>query len=176
MRTETERQATGSEHGANRERLVNEHGANEVRTGTEQRPNTHRKDAAREMHDVNLAPTDPPGRITRKARQFSAQIGQLRAQGYTLDAIRRALGSVGVQVSISTVRREATRRDLPTVPASVGVPNCDVRNAFEPRRPCVAAVPATNAASPDEASAKDQAEAFLRSQITNPFLRAKEPT
>lgn len=175
MRTETERQATGSEHVANRERLVNEHGAHEVRTGTEQRPNTHRKDDAREMH-VNLAPTDPPGRITRKARQFSAQIGQLRAQGYTLDAIRRALASVGVQVSISTVRREATRRDLPTVPASVGVPICEVRNAFEPRRPGVAAASATEAASPDEASAKEQAEAFLRSQITNPFLRAKEPT
>lgn len=176
MRTETERQATGSEHGANRERHVNEHGAHEVRTGTEQRPNTHRKDDALEMHDVNLAPTDPPGRITRKARQFSAQIGQLRAQGYTLDAIRRALASVGVQVSISTVRREATRRDLPTVPASVGLSTAEVCNASEPRRPGAATVSATGVASPDEGSAKDLAEAFLRSQITNPFLRAKEPT
>jgi len=58
---------------------------------------------------VKLAPLVPPGRITRKARDFGAEIVQLRAQGHTLDAIRHALAGAGVQVSISTVRRDATR-------------------------------------------------------------------
>jgi hypothetical protein len=58
---------------------------------------------------VKLTPRQPPGRLTRKARHFEAEIAVLRAQGYTLQAIRHALEDAGVQVSISTVRREAVR-------------------------------------------------------------------
>ena len=42
----------------------------------------------------------PPGRITRKARDLEADVVQLRAQGYTLEAIRQALAGAGVHVSI----------------------------------------------------------------------------
>jgi hypothetical protein len=127
-----------------------------------------------EKCETKLLPIEPPGRVTRKARRFEAEIAQLRAQGYSLDAIRRALAGAGVQVSISTVRREAIRH---AAPAATGA---SVRGAQrEPRpltaghalRPAEAAGPAALA---DEVSGKDQAEAFLRSQITNTLLRAKE--
>jgi hypothetical protein len=63
----------------------------------------------------------PPGRITRKTRDFEAEIVQLRAQGYTLEAIRQALAGAGVHVSINTVRREAIRHAAPNpVAAAAG--------------------------------------------------------
>lgn len=67
---------------------------------------------------MKLAPTDPPGRITRKARAFASEILQFRAQGYTFEAIREALAGAGVHVSNSTVQREVARAAgrPPTVP------------------------------------------------------------
>jgi hypothetical protein len=62
----------------------------------------------------------PPGRITRKTRDFEAEIVQLRAQGYTLEAIRQALAGAGVHVSINTVRREAIRHAAPNPVAAAG--------------------------------------------------------
>jgi len=123
---------------------------------------------------MKLSPIEPPGRVTRKARRFEAEIAQLRAQGYSLDAIRRALASAGVQVSISTVRREAIRH---VVPAATGVAARSTQRASPPLTAAHALAPAEaagSAALTDEASGKDQAEAFLRSQITNTLLRAKE--
>jgi len=82
---------------------------------------------------VKLIPLVPPGRITRKARDFGAEIVQLRAQGYTLDAIRQALAGAGVQVSISTVRRETTKN---AVQAQVVANIAKTDLAPEKRTPC----------------------------------------
>ncbi|MCR5864561.1 hypothetical protein [Aquincola sp. J276] len=41
---------------------------------------------------MNLVPVRPPGPNARKARSFSSEILQLRAQGYTFEAIREARG------------------------------------------------------------------------------------
>ncbi len=126
---------------------------------------------------MKLDPTEPPGRATRKARHFEDGIVQLRAQGYTLDAIRRALASVGVQVSISTVRREANRHAVSTLKAALGVAAHECLDRVPPLDPAACAArqaPLTSVAPADGASGKDHAEAFLRSQITNPLLRAKE--
>lgn len=123
---------------------------------------------------MKLSPIEPPGRITRKARLFEAEIAQLRAQGYSLDAIRRALAGAGVQVSISTVRREAIRHAAPVATGA------SVRGTQRESRPLTAthALPPAEATGSaglaEKASGKDRAEAFLRSQITNPLLRAKE--
>jgi len=38
---------------------------------------------------MKLVPTHPPGRSTRKARDFAAEIGELRTRGYTLEAIAK---------------------------------------------------------------------------------------
>lgn len=123
---------------------------------------------------MKLLPEEPPGRVTRKARRFEAEISQLRAQGYSLDAIRRALAGAGVQVSISTVRREAIRH---AVAAATGASVQGTQRESRPLTAAHALPPAEATASAglaEEASGKDQAEAFLRSQITNPLLRAKE--
>ena len=58
---------------------------------------------------MNLVPVRPPGPNARKARAFVAEIARLRAQGYTFEAIREALAGAGVDVSNSTVQREAAR-------------------------------------------------------------------
>lgn len=128
---------------------------------------------------MKLAPMQPPGRITRKARDFEAEIVQLRAQGYTLQAIRQALDGVGVHVSISTVRREANRYAAPNAVAVAvaiaGAPT--VLPASSPQAPAttVATAGLVNAAGmPEQPSGKDLAEAFVRTQSTNPLIRAKE--
>ena len=70
---------------------------------------------------MKLAPKDPPGRSTRRARGFAAEIGQLRAQGYTFEAIREALAEAGVKVSKSTVQREMARLASTSSSGSVAV-------------------------------------------------------
>lgn len=130
-----------------------------------------------ENGEMKLLPMEPPGRITRKARQFESEIAQLRTQGYSLDAIRRALASIGVRVSISTVRREAIRQAVPTLSAAMGVAARRAQRASPPLTTADTLVPAMAVGSStltDKTSGKGQAEAFLRSQITNTLLRAKE--
>ncbi len=126
---------------------------------------------------MKLAPMQPPGRITRKARDFEAEIVQLRAQGYTLEAIRQALAGAGVHVSISTVRREANRHAAPNPVAAAGVNAPRVLPA-PPHQTCAtAAAPAevvNKPAMPEQPSGKDLAAAFARSKSTNPLIRAKE--
>lgn len=122
---------------------------------------------------IQLLPTEPPGRATRKARRFEAQIARLRTEGYSLAAIRRALAGAGVQVSISTVRREAIRSVISaaTVAGAPGLASVlPQTTGTDVRRPA----DALGSAALPEVSGKDQAEAFLRRQITNPLLRMKE--
>lgn len=51
----------------------------------------------------------PPGRGTCKAPPYAPEVRRLRAEGYTLEAIRQALLASGIAVSTSMVRREAGR-------------------------------------------------------------------
>lgn len=74
---------------------------------------------------LRLTPRHPPGRSSRKARAYAAEIGRLHALGYTLDAIRTALADVGVIVSLSTVRREAIRCETPSQTATVSSERSD---------------------------------------------------
>ena len=126
---------------------------------------------------MKLTPTEPPGRITRKAREFEAEIAQLRTQGYTLAAICRSLAAAGVQVSISTVRREVNRRAVPAPITPIRAPG-PYPAAVQPTSPAVATVSIAaavlSAGQSDPPSAKDLAEAFARSKSANPLVRAKE--
>ena len=126
---------------------------------------------------MKLVPMQPPGRITRKARNFEAEIVQLRAQGYTLEAIRRALAGAGVHVSISTVRREANRHATPNPVAAASSNTPGVRPPSPPQASATSVAPAglvITAALPEQRSGKEIAEAFVRNQSTNPLIRAKE--
>jgi hypothetical protein len=159
--------------GANANRIDSACGANRDRTGSGAGPNA--------TPVMTLTPTEAPGRITRKARHYEAAISELRAQGYTLAAICRSLAAAGVHVSPSTVRREALRQAAPARITSLQ-PHASVHGASSPSYPSVPTVArATTTASlpraglPVPCSAKDEAEVFALTVITNPLVRAKEP-
>lgn len=129
---------------------------------------------------MKLAPTGPPGRITRKARAFAAEILRLRDQGYTFEAIRAALADAGVHVSSSTVRREATKtagrgtathavRTAASTPLPPQPPGPQPESATAPG---TLAIGARNVAK--HARGKDTAEAFFSRHHTNPLLPPKE--
>jgi len=138
----------------------------------EQRPTGERTGAAI-SNIATLLPARVPGRLTRKARHYLPQILQLRARGYTLEAIQRALAAVGVAVSISTVRREAMRPLPPALVPVVSTGTCAQTLATPPP-----AAPAPSTALrltpgfPD--SGKDTAAAFAQSKSSNLLTRAKE--
>jgi len=131
---------------------------------------------------MSLTPKLPPGRANRKALQFTVDILRLRQAGYPFSAIRQALLDAGISVSLSTVKREAAHKDADAAyPASAAyTPEAAVR--VHPVRPTTAPTPLTttttsplpSSAQTDPRSAKDEAEAFVRTQTTNPLVRAKE--
>ncbi|WP_422016676.1 hypothetical protein [Roseateles sp.] len=130
---------------------------------------------------TKLAPADPPGRTTRKARAYSADIRRLRSQGYTFEAIRAALAAVGVDVSNRTVQREAARSPdkhagmVDTFGHVTGHGHQPAPSRDESVRISKAefAQPAAST-SPTPRSGKAVAEEFRRSQCDNPLIRAKE--
>jgi len=124
---------------------------------------------------MTLAPKHPPGRANRRALEFNLDIQRLRRAGYTFSAIRLALLEAGISVSLTTIKREAARRDIfaarhsppramqhlpPTVaPDAVGSPTL-------PGNPVMA--PGT--------SSRDIAAAFFNANPSNLLLRKKEPS
>lgn len=122
---------------------------------------------------MKLAPKDPPGRSTRRARGFAADIGLLRAQGYTFEAIRGALAEAGVKVSKSTVQREVAR--LASVQSSG--PSPGPVTAARPSLPAADAAPApfpsTDFSATSRLSGKEIAEAFASTRNTNPLFRQR---
>jgi hypothetical protein len=122
---------------------------------------------------MKLIPKRPPGRITRKARAFDAEIARLHADGYSFEAIRETLAEAGIRVSRSTVQREVARH-------AQGSAVVDVVSVARPptlaRTPAVTTPPATldsTAARTELPSGKDIAEAFVRDRITNPLFRTR---
>ncbi|WP_157576465.1 hypothetical protein [Hydrogenophaga pseudoflava] len=132
---------------------------------------------------MKLVPTDPPGRSSRKARRFAQDMRELRAQGYTFEAIRKALAAVGVHVSNATVQREVARATKAASSAQAlayGARPDEAPSALT--QPLVSTSPTatTTPQSPqvvsvqtDMRSGKEIAEAFASSRITNPLARAR---
>ena len=58
---------------------------------------------------MELKPSQPPGRATRKLRGLVSEIARLKGEGYTNAAIQEALAATGVNVGLSTVQREVAR-------------------------------------------------------------------
>ncbi|WP_397534995.1 hypothetical protein [Roseateles sp.] len=156
---------------ANGDRFDSAPGVNRNRTRSGAGPNT--------APHTTLTPTEAPGRITRKAREYEAAILELRAQGYTLAAICRTLAAAGIHVSPSTVRREANRQPSPAQNTSLRLHGAaHTSSPNESPVPLLAtpkaSAPRPLAALPSSRSAKDEAEAFVGTLITNPLVRAKE--
>jgi hypothetical protein len=118
---------------------------------------------------VRLNPSDPPGRVTRKARAFEAEIARLRSEGYTCEAIRSALADIGVDVSLSTVQREAARcskrrsRDVAKASGFVAAGDGPVTPASATR--------ASSSLVGDPRTGREIAAAFFEKRVTNPLLR-----
>ncbi len=132
---------------------------------------------------MKLVPTDPPGRSSRKARHFAQDMRELRAQGYTFEAIRMALAAVGVHVSNATVQREVARAatsrgvvpaaDSGLRPGNELTAPAPMSSTAEPESTTVSSPALKDAIETDLRSGKEIAEAFASSRITNPLALAR---
>jgi hypothetical protein len=122
---------------------------------------------------MELHPTRPPGRVTRKALAYAAEIQRLHGAGHSLEAIRLALGSVGVAVSRSTVYREVVRvRGAKVHPIAFPVE----RRMSPMTSTTVGPVrPLPSSLTSDTRSGQAIAEAFMKGRITNPLLQERNP-
>ena len=117
---------------------------------------------------MHLIPKHPPGRSNRKARAYAADIARLRTEGYTFEAIRSTLADTGLQVSLSTVQREAARSARRVLGADVRpVHHAPVQRA-PPTAPPINAPLALGTAP---RSAKEIAAEFMAKHITNSLVR-----
>lgn len=130
---------------------------------------------------MKLLPMRPAGSIARKAASFESEILELRARGYTFEAIREALAQAGVLVSNSTVQREAAKASRGAAP-SVGAS----RSLSAPASPSPTYIAQPGPESAPDApawnlpshwrSGEEVADAFVEGCVTNRFLRSKPPT
>ena len=117
---------------------------------------------------MHLIPKHPPGRSNRKARAYAAEIARLRTEGYTFEAIRSTLADTGLEVSLSTVQREAARS------TRRGIGNDDRPVHHTPIQRVLPPVPPINAPlalGTAPRSAKEIAAEFMAKHITNPLVR-----
>ena len=127
---------------------------------------------------MQLTPKLPPGRANRKALAFSSEIHRLRASGYSFEAIRLALLDAGVNVSRTTVKREAARR-LVVAPIAPQGPGSPPMPALGPST--VTPEQATTAHPPrvaarfigDSRSGREIAAEFMKDRISNPLIRER---
>ena len=119
---------------------------------------------------MTLEPKLPPGRANRKALRFSVDIRRLRNAGYTFSAIRMSLLDAGVEVSLTTIKREAARQGSdPMVARRIGA------EQHAPSAPvAIAGVPATSSSGARGASGREIAEAFFTANPSNPLFSTKE--
>jgi hypothetical protein len=127
--------------------------------------------AARGRVDVmTLEPKLPPGRANRKALRFTVDIRRLRSAGYTFSAIRAALLDVGVEVSLTTIKREAARQGI----APLGVPRTAVAPSMRPAPVGVHEGPSSAPPVARGISGRETAEAFFKANPSNPLFPPKE--
>ena len=130
---------------------------------------------------MELVPTEPAGRVTRKARAYASEIQRLRDAGYTLAAIQRALRAAGITVSISTVQREAIRPPPASVACATNASTPHVEpTAAQTADTLLRLLGAEASGNPpaqpvsfahDMRTGKQIAEDFMRGRITNPLLQ-----
>ena len=117
---------------------------------------------------MHLIPKHPPGRSNRKARAYAAEIARLRTEGYTFEAIRSTLADTGVQVSLSTVQREAARSMRRTLVADDRqTHHTPIQRVPPPALP----INAPPALGTEPRRAREIAAEFMAKHITNPLVR-----
>lgn len=117
---------------------------------------------------MKLTPSRPPGRATRKAVAYALEIQRLRDEGYTFEVIRAALADVGIQVSLKTVQREASRVRATPATAARDPPVSDLPPYAT--TPKLVAAPATTPPFSAGTTGRDIAEDFFeRNQFNQLF-------
>ena len=120
---------------------------------------------------MRLNPKDPPGRATRKARAFEGEIARLLSEGYTCEAIRAALVDIGLNVSLSTVQREAARRSKQA--SSSRAKGWSPVSSADPPTPSVSVNRGASKSAGGSRTSKQIAADFVSKRITNPLLRER---
>jgi len=112
---------------------------------------------------MELKPSEPPGHARRKLRGLVSDIARLRAEGYTIRAIRQALVDAGIKVGWATVQREVARLAQPPFPAP--------RSA----QPVGSAVAPADAGQPAPCAPRTAVEVdrYFDQHNTNPLFRKK---
>ena len=119
---------------------------------------------------MQLQPRRQPGRTDRKAAVYALEILRLRAEGYTYEAIREALADVGIELSTSALRREVRRSRQRFANASSSMQPA----SRSPTNPARSLPLPTGSSSLAGTSGREIAEAFFKTHMSNPLLRAKE--
>lgn len=121
---------------------------------------------------MTLQPTQPPGRRSRKARAFAADIARLHALGYSQEGIREALAEAGVVVSRGTVRRELMRPLAAEAPPSTSAAPTREAALPVPARAHESANPSPPLLSAHRTpTSKEIAADFMKGRHTNPLIR-----
>jgi hypothetical protein len=120
---------------------------------------------------VRLNPKHPPGRVNRKARAFEPEIARLRSEGYTCEAIRAALADIGLNVSLSTVQREAARRSKQQ--SSLVASETSPVSSAELPSTSVSVDRGASKSAGGSRTGKQIAADFVSMRITNPLLRER---
>ena len=118
---------------------------------------------------MTLTPRRPPGRPNRKALAYESEIARLRLAGYSCKAIWELLVAEGLQLSLSSVKREVARIARRRRPASSHL-------ALTPT-PTPQVAPRAAASAPASVdlslTGPEVAKAWMERQITNPLIRAR---
>ena len=120
---------------------------------------------------MRLTPKNPPGRLNRKALAFKSDIYRLRLDGHTCRAIHQTLLAAGLNVSLSTVKREIAK--------CAKCPRGDEATSPPVPLPREHAASHTQSCGPlpafagDPRSSKEIAESFVKARNSNPLMRAR---
>ena len=119
---------------------------------------------------MTLIPKRPPGRSSRKALAFAAEIARLHLHGYSCETIRQTLSEAGLIVSRSTVTREVVRWAKQRRTGASPVVTTPAVDGHAPRIPT--AQPAS-ALTAGPHYGQRVAASFMDGRITNPLFRAR---
>lgn len=117
---------------------------------------------------MTLTPRRPPGRPNRKALAYESEIARLRSSGYSCKAIWELLLAEGLQLSLSSVKREVARVRRRRRASS----HLELAPAPTPRVDPHVVTSALEGVDPS-LSGPEVAKAWMEGQITNPLIRAR---
>lgn len=124
--------------------------------------------------NVKLQAKRPPGRADRKAGAYASEILRMRAEGYTYEAIREALASVGITLTEASLRREVRRRPQKQARRTTAESpdRLELGSTLQPSKSQRTSAPRPS--NTDGNGGRQVAEEFFNAHPSSPLLRSKE--